>query len=176
VVILVAAALFLSYVFSYLYLWTLAPRTWASASPEASIHWPLLTALLLIMGASAYFAAGRNLPQPGARRWLAPILLLFAAASFLAYVIVETVAHWQAGLRPTTDSHAAMVYMAIFLSAQLVAAVVIMTLFVLARYLAGRLDAHRRVSFECTALLAYYTAGQGLVGLLLVHGFPRLLG
>jgi cytochrome c oxidase subunit I+III len=47
---------------------------------------------------------------------------------------------------------------------------------VLARYAAGRVDTARRVTYDNTALLVYYTAAQGIVGLLLVHGFPRLLG
>ena len=29
------------------------------------------------------------------------------------------------------------------------------------------------MTFDTFALLAYYAAGQGLLGLLLVHGFPR---
>ena len=48
--------------------------------------------------------------------------------------------------------------------------------FTLARYVTGKLDAERRVTFENTALLTYYTAGQGLLGLLLIHGFPRIIG
>ena len=44
-----------------------------------------------------------------------------------------------------------------------------------ARYLTGRLDRERRVSFDNGALLYYYTAAQILVGLVLVHGFPRMV-
>ena len=39
-----------------------------------------------------------------------------------------------------------------------------------------QLDRQRRVTFDNAALLYYYAAAQGLFGLLLVHGFPRLLG
>jgi cytochrome c oxidase subunit I+III len=38
------------------------------------------------------------------------------------------------------------------------------------------LDAERRGTYENTAIFLYYAAGQGLVGLLLVHGFPRMIG
>ena len=176
IVILVAASLYLSYVFSYFYLWTLAPRSWFSGSPLPAIHWPLAAALLLIAAVGAFFAAGRSLPAPGTRSFWTPVLLLFGATSLLGYIGLEIAAQWQAGLRPTANSHAAMAYMASFLSGQVVAAVVIMALFTLARYVTGRLDVQRPVSFECTALLAYYAAGQGLIGLLLVHGFPRLVG
>jgi cytochrome c oxidase subunit I+III len=175
VVILVAGALFLSYVFSYLYLWTLAPSTWVSSSELPPDHWPLVAVMLLLIGAASYLAAGRTLAQRVAYGWSTPTLLLLGSACFLAYVVLEAAAHWQTGLRPTTDSYAAMVYMAIFLSAQLVAAIVIMSLFATVRYFAGRLDARRRLAYECTALLAYYFAGQALVSILLVHGFPRLI-
>ena len=45
----------------------------------------------------------------------------------------------------------------------------------LARLFTGKLDAQRRLSFESAALLAYYTAAQGLLGFLLIYGFPRML-
>jgi cytochrome c oxidase subunit I+III len=68
-----------------------------------------------------------------------------------------------------------MVYMTGVLNSQLALAVAVMGVFVLARLLVGRQDASRRVSFDNTALLAYYTVGQSLVGLLLIHGFPRVV-
>lgn len=69
-----------------------------------------------------------------------------------------------------------MVYMESVLTGQLAFAVAIMTFYALARYFTGKLDSERRLTFENVALLTYYTAGQGLFGLLLVHGFPRISG
>jgi cytochrome c oxidase subunit I+III len=66
--------------------------------------------------------------------------------------------------------------MASALNGQLAAAIAVMTGFAVARHIAGHLDSIRRVPFECVALLAYYTAGQALFGLVLVHGFPRIIG
>jgi cytochrome c oxidase subunit I+III len=66
--------------------------------------------------------------------------------------------------------------MASALSGQLAAATAIMAAFTIARHVAGKLDSERRQCVETTALLAWYTAGQALVGLLLVHGFPRMIG
>jgi cytochrome c oxidase subunit I+III len=51
---------------------------------------------------------------------------------------------------------------------------VIMGGFAIARGLTGRLDRKRRVVFDNLGLLYHYTVGQSLLGLLLVHGFPRL--
>jgi cytochrome c oxidase subunit I+III len=69
-----------------------------------------------------------------------------------------------------------MVYMGIVLFGQLAFAVVIMGALVVARYFANRLDRERRVTFENMALLYYYTVAQSLLGLALIHGFPRLVG
>ena len=69
-----------------------------------------------------------------------------------------------------------MTYMAAFLQLQLVAPLVVMAFFVLARLFAGRLDRTRRVTFDNMALLWLYAVGQGLFGLLLIHGFPRIIG
>ena len=51
-----------------------------------------------------------------------------------------------------------------------------MTVFVLARSVAGKLDAVRRQTFDCTTLLWHYAVAQGLVGLAVVHLFPRFSG
>ena len=88
---------------------------------------------------------------------------------------MEILAHWRAGLRPDADAHAAMVSMASFLQLQLVLALVVMAAFAIARRLAGMLNRRRRVVFDNLSLLWHYTVAQGLLGLLLVHGFPRLV-
>jgi cytochrome c oxidase subunit I+III len=102
-------------------------------------------------------------------------LLLAALISLSAASAVEFVGHWTSGLRPDASGYAALVYLAAVLQLQAIAAVVIIGLFVFARLVAGRLDATRRVTFDSLALLAYYSAAQGLVGVLLVHGFPRVV-
>ena len=69
-----------------------------------------------------------------------------------------------------------MAYTASVLQAQIGFAVLIMCLFAAARLLTRQLDDRRRVTFDNAALLHSYAAAQGMFGLLLVHGFPRLLG
>jgi cytochrome c oxidase subunit I+III len=46
----------------------------------------------------------------------------------------------------------------------------------MARHLAGKLDAVRRVTYDSYALLYHYAVAQSLLGLGLIHGFPRLIG
>ncbi len=173
ILLLVAGSLYLSFVFSYIYVWTVAPQAWSAASGQA-LPDPMLAyaaAGLLILGAACVFAAGKTLPL--SRAGVALILLaLLALASAL---VVELAGHWRSGLRPDASAYAALVYLASVLQLQIVAAVVIIGLYTLARHAAGRVDHVRRVTFDTFALLAYYAAGQGLLGLLLVHGFPRVV-
>jgi cytochrome c oxidase subunit I+III len=176
VLMLVAGSLYIAYIFSYLYLWTVSPQVWAPADVRPLLGWPLASGMLLVASSGAFFLAGRSLGPPGARNWMTPVLLLLAAGCLVAGVVVEILAHWEAGLRPTQSSYGAMVYVAGALAAQIAAAVAIMALFAVARHFAGRLDRAWRVTYETTALLAYYAAGQSLLGLVLVHGFPRLIG
>jgi len=178
VLMLVAGSLYLSYVFSYLYLWTVSPDVWApsgSLGPPAAI-WPFASAALFIAAIGAFAFGGRMLPPRGERGILVPFLILFGAACLVAATLIEILGHWQTGLRPSDSGYSAMVYLGGGLTGQLVFAVVIMSLFVVARHVTGKLDTIRRGTFENTALLVYFTATQGLSGLLLVHGFPRLIG
>ena len=52
----------------------------------------------------------------------------------------------------------------------------IMGAYTIARWLAGKLDGVRRATFDNTMLFWHYTVAQGLIGLLLTHGFPRVIG
>jgi cytochrome c oxidase subunit I+III len=178
VLILVAGSLFVSYIFSYLYLWTVSPQVWptAGATVLPGAFWPAVTAVLLVAGAAAFVVAGRLLPSPQSRSIRMPLAMAAGAVCLIAAVLIEILAHWQTGLRPSESAYGAIVYTASALNGELAFAIALMTGFVLARYAAGRVDAARRVSYDNAALLVYYTAAQGIVGLLLVHGFPRLLG
>lgn len=177
VLIIVASSLYISYVFSYLYLWIVSPEIWPAAGdgpglPKAT--WPVITALLVVVGASLMGAAGKWLLSPDGRELAFPLLLGLCAISFLAALMSEGLSHWQTGLRPTDSAYGAMVYMASFLNLQVIAACTILALYAIARYVTGKLDAERRVNFDNAALLYYYAAAQMLLGLVLLHGFPRL--
>jgi cytochrome c oxidase subunit I+III len=178
VLMLVGASLYVSYVFSYLYLWTVSPEVWApTGAPDLpGLSYPTLSALMLVLGTGAMAWCGRILPEPGRRHWGGIALLVIAAALMAGAVALEIRGHWQTGLRPSASSYGAMVYMASVLQAQVSFAVVVLGLFALGRLTTRQLDRVRRVTFDNAALLYYYAAGQGLFGLLLVHGFPRTLG
>jgi cytochrome c oxidase subunit I+III len=178
ILLMVAGSLYLAFVFSYLYLWTVSPQVWpaveATGLPGAS--WPLASGVLLVASSAAMLGAGRLLSQTFRRNAGSIALIVLAGAALCGSLAIETAGHWQSGLRPQVSGYAAMVYLAAFLQFELVAALIVMALFLLARLVAGRVDGVRRVTFDNTALLWHYTVGQGVLGLLLVHGFPRIAG
>lgn len=178
VLMLVAGSLYLTFVFSYLYLWTVSPQAYPPAGAPAppTIDWPLTAAALMIASVTAFVAADRALPAPHSMSPWTPLLTLLGAACLGAGVVLEIFGHWHTGLRATDTSYGAMVYMASILNGELALTVALMAGYTLARFFTGKVDSVRRVTFENTALLTYYTAGQGLFGLVLIHGFPRLLG
>ena len=177
VLMIVAGSIFLSYVFSYLYLWTVSPEVWqAGRAFLPSLSWPLATAGLLIASAIVMRLAKSALPEPGERRLVVPVLILVSAALAIAGITAELYGHWSNGLRPTETSYGAMVFMGGIVSAQIIVAISVMSLFCAARHVAGLLDRVRWASLENTTLLLYYVVGQALFGLLLIHGFPHIMG
>jgi cytochrome c oxidase subunit I+III len=175
---LVGAALYLSLVFSYLYLWTVSPQVWPdlTRTPVPALHWPVAAALLLIGSGALIHVARGHLPEPGGVSLAFPIAVALAALALAASFALDLGAHWATGLRPSQDSYAALTYLATGLQGGLVVMLVIAAGFVVARYWAGLLDRVRCLSMQTTYLLWLYAVAQGLLGLLLIHGFPRLVG
>jgi cytochrome c oxidase subunit I+III len=171
IVLLVAGSLYFAFVFSYLYTWTVAPRFWpttgTAVTPATSAAG---LALLLLLGSGAMAAAAKALAFT---RLGFAVLVCVSAAALAMALWLEVSGHWAAGLRPSASGYAALVYLASALQLQIVAAIVIVACVVLARLACGRLSHTRRVTFEALALLTYYATGQGLLGLLVIHGFPR---
>ena len=90
---------------------------------------------------------------------------------------IETLAHWRSGLRPDASGYAAMVYLAAALQLELVVALVVMSLlYARSPRSPAASMACRRVSFDSFGPAVALQRGAGLLGLLLVHGFPRLVG
>ena len=179
VLLLVAASMFIALFFSYLYIWTVSPEVWPAATGQGlpSGVWPFASAGAFLLGSAAMAFSSRMLARAQdsgdwpARFGIACACLLLGAALF-----IEWKGHWQTGLRPADTSYGALVYTMIALEGQLVATAVIMGFYTIARSVVGKLTATRRGTFDNTMLFCHYTVGQGLVGLLIVHGFPRIAG
>lgn len=177
IIMLVAGSIYLAYLFSYLYLWTVSPEVWqAGKALLPALSWPLVSAMFFMVAMLAIYFAKRSLAQPGQKNLSTPVLIFLAAVFAAAAVVVEIMSHWQQGLQPSQSSYAAMVYMAGILNGELVFTIVIMALFVIARHFAGKLDRIRCQTLENTCLLLYYTGAQAIVGLIVIHGFPHVMG
>jgi cytochrome c oxidase subunit I+III len=172
ILLLVAGSLFLSYFFSYLYLWTVYPDAWPPENaPRASTSIALPAGLLIVGSACAYGASHalrRSATFPFA------ILVVLALGAVALSPAIDAADHWQAGLRPNASGYAAMVFLYHFLQFQITAAVLMAGGFGLARLAGGKLDRRRRAAFDVLTLLIHYAVAQGLVGLVLIRGFPEV--
>ena len=159
---------------SYLFLWLVnGDAMWPPAGMERPVAWWGAIALACyVASAGAVLLASRALHRRDALPALAmPIALALLAAGFAA----DLMALWDAGLRPTVHAHAAVSYALLVWQGMHVVVLAIMAAYVVALALVGRLDGTRRLSFDNVMLFWLYTIGQGIAGLALLHGFPRLL-
>jgi cytochrome c oxidase subunit I+III len=177
--LLVAATIFACLVFSYLFLWTTRPAMFPPPGVRLTeLAWPLVAAFSYLLS-SALIAWGRRAlagVTAGAVSWPVVTAVLLALVALVFGFGLDLTAVWRTGLRPSAHGYGAVVHMVIALQGFFVATAVVMGLYTIARSLAGRLDGSRRVTFEMTMLFWHYTVAQGLVGLALIHGFPRLIG
>jgi cytochrome c oxidase subunit I+III len=176
VLILVASALYFSFVFAYFYLWTVSPKVWPEISALPALAWPILAAFALAGSAAALAYARRLLARRGTSRPAFLILVIFGLAALGAALILDTASQLSVGLTPSESAYGAATYTAAFLQFQIAVPVILMGLFLLARVLSNQVDAERRVTFDNMALLWKYAIAQGALGLLLTHGYPRLVG
>jgi cytochrome c oxidase subunit I+III len=169
VLMLVSASIYGCGLMSYLYLWTVSPQVW----PQEVLAWSgaALSAALFAAASAALGLANRSLKR---NRVFGTCLLLGAALLLLpAAVGVELYNH--AELSPSASAYGAAVHLIVGLAVFYAFVSCTLVLFVLARAAKGRLSPVRRVTFDNARLLFHYTVAQSLVGLLLVHGFPRLV-
>jgi len=175
ILMLVAAALYVSYLFGYLYLWTVSPQTWPQASELPSPWSSLGPSALLATSGALLLDAHRRLSQKRGPQAGFSIMIGLGVLALLSGLALDGSSHWRSGLRPQASGYAAMVYANLALQLQIAGAVVVMAGFAIARVLAGRLTAIRRVVFDNLSLFWAYAIGQSLFGLLLTHGFPRMV-
>ena len=95
------------------------------------------------------------------------ILLLLGGLS------LDLLGLWDAGLRPQAHAFAAAVYANQFWQMLHGVTLLVMALYLIARGVAGRLAADRRVSFDAVRLFWLYAVVQALLGLALTHLAPQ---
>ncbi len=172
VLMLVAGALYLSYVFGYLYLWMVKPEGWPPTDRLPDATFLYVQVLLLGVSGACLFVTRRALDRDRTpKAWLAGSIVLGVGALFSA-LGVEVLGQMNAGLVPTASGYAAMVFANVTLQAQIAGAVFFMALFAVARVLAGRVSRGRSVVVDNLGAFWAYSIGQTAFGLLLIHGFP----
>nr|WP_210340305.1 cbb3-type cytochrome c oxidase subunit I [Microvirga splendida] len=177
ILVIVTGMVFSCIVFSYFYLWTVNPLIWpASAASLPLIWWPIGAAALFIASGFLVWFAGRRLSQvPERSSWPTRIALVLAVPLLIGGVALEVFGQLETGLRPSESGYGAVVYTLASYQGFLVAVLAIMGLYTVVRSLSGRLTCVRRSTFDNTQLLWQYGVAQGLVTLLIIHAFPRLL-
>ena len=165
VLMLVSATLYGCVVFSYVFLWHRSPEVWPARLPP--IGYALAAAALLAASSAGVAWADRRVGRSGDCRvlWLALPLLLAGWAAALAA---------QHAVSPKQDAYGAIVYAVLSVDGFFVATTAVLALFALARHATGRIDRVRRVNFDNARLFWHYTVAQSLVGLVLLHGLPRI--
>jgi cytochrome c oxidase subunit I+III len=176
ILLLAAAALYLSYVFSYLYLWTVALGVWPSAADISYGSFATSSAGLFIVSSVGMFLASHTLRTADrSRQWTFPALVIGSLAALSVGLILEVYGHWSAGMRPTINSFAALTYTGSLLQGMLVAPALVIGVYSLARYARGDMDSNRRAAFDVTHLLFQAAVAEGLFNQLLVFGFPHVI-
>ena len=173
ILLLVDASLYGSLLFAYFYLWLEALVWPPSGRAPPAAGWPLAAALLVVAALIAVEQARRRNragDAAGSRR---------ALALALALALVHLFAQWSAlrayGQPPQSHAHASLVYVVAGYHALHVATAAAMAAFVWMRSRRGLADSARDRDFRICSLFWRYAAGVTLTGLLLIHGFPRVI-
>jgi cytochrome c oxidase subunit I+III len=164
--------------FSYFFLWLVNPGEWPpQGTVQPSLLWGVVAGTLYAAGSLLVALASRWLAAADRRKHRSVAILLgLAVPLVIGAVGLDLWAHLRTGLSPEEHSYGASVYTIISLQAFFVLTTAIMGLYTIARWWAGKLNSVRRSTFDNTMLFWHYTTGQGLMGLLIVYGFPRALG
>ena len=129
-----------------------------------------LPAAFLIVSSVCAYAASRVLAH--GMKFLFAILVGIALVLTGLAPAFDAFDHLATGLRPDASAYGAIVFLFHLVQAEVTAPVLVIGCFGLARLRTGKLDHQRRAVFDNLALLLHYSVAQGLVGLVLIHGFP----
>jgi cytochrome c oxidase subunit I+III len=172
---LVQGTAFACLIGSYLFLWLVnGDAMWPPPDQGLPVAGFGLAALgLYLAGVASLQTAARLLS--GRFPWPHRIALALATPLLLSGMAADGWALWQGGVRPDLHAYGAASWTLFAWQGMHVAIALLMAGYTLARSLAGMLDVERRKTMDVTRLFWTYTAGQGAVGLALLHLFPRVL-
>jgi cytochrome c oxidase subunit I+III len=171
VITLVVAGMVLTMaLFSYVFLWSRAPRAWV-APPD----WIWLAAIvgLNLLGAAFAWLANSVLAKAAASvPRLAAALIVLAFAALASGWAIDLTTWRQTGLAPQLGAQGAIVYALLSWHGVFIAVAALMASYVVLRWLFGYIGADRRATVQLVGLFLGYCAFQGLVDALLPRLFP----
>jgi cytochrome c oxidase subunit I+III len=172
VLMVVDGTVFASLIFSYAFL-----RAHSPAWPPADVVLPELGwAAAAMIGWIASSVLFEYMSKKPGKTFSFHAMLLAAIVLMLAAFGADFWGLWQSGLRANTHAYGAVVYTVLAWQGFHVAVLFVMAAYTLARSWCGMLDKTRRVTFDNTRLFWHYMVGQGIAGIVLVHGVPRWPG
>lgn len=173
VLCVVAAAIFVSVLFAYAYLWKVAPAGWPPGGTRLPAWgWPAASAVGWGLSSLAMVAASRALAAAAPHR--VRLLLVGAALTMGGGFGAHLLGQRAAGLAPAGTAHGAIAGTILAVEGFFAAVLLAMAGYALARSWCGHLTRPRRVTFDNTALLWHYSVAQTWLGLGAVHALPRL--
>jgi len=166
VLMLVAASLFACALFSYLYLWVVAPAGWPARDALPPLRHALAGAALAVASSGAYGFANRRLS-----RGRGPVIAMLGAIVLLvgAFLVQATAF---LGASPSASGYGAIVWSNLSVQGFELVAAVVLAGFAIARRFVHRLDAVRRNVFDNARIFWHYVVAQHLVGIAMLYGFP----
>jgi cytochrome c oxidase subunit I+III len=166
VLMLVAFSLFASALFSYLYLWTVAPGGWPGRDALPPLRTALASGVLAIASSAAYGVANRRLS-----RGAGPGMAMLAACLLMLVAFVLQAMSFRTA-PPTDSGYGAIVWSILSVEGFELASAVVLSGFAIARRAARRLDAKRRNVFDNARIFWHYVVAQHVIGLAMLYGFP----
>jgi cytochrome c oxidase subunit I+III len=135
------------------------------------IGWPLMSAVLMVLGAGAMTLARLRLNGSSGQALLR-LLVAFGMVCAAASVSTDVLGHWRAGLEPTAQAWSATVSVLLSWQGFNVGVLLFMGSYVLARSFSGRLQTGARATLDNSWLMWLGVTAQGLVG----TGAVQLIG
>lgn len=170
ITILGDGAAFISLIFAYFFFWTVNPAWPPPAYPPFALELPLI-ALMTLLGAGGLITwAGLNLKRGLNRRF--QIAVGLGCVALIIFAALQLNWLYGTGLEPTEHAYPAIIWTLLLYHLLHVAVAIIMGIYVVVRYWAGRLDRKHNLDLRNTALFWYFTVLQGLIALAVVNFFP----
>ena len=170
ITLIVAGMVLAMSAFAYVFLWSRNPSAWA---PPPAMGTSIAPVLLNLFAGGLTWSACKALAFARPRSpMIASLLMITAGLALAAAWGLDLSGWWETGLRPQASGQGATVYNFSAWQGFFVFVVAIMILYVLLRWLFGRITPDRPATLELIGLFIAYSAGQGLFGILLTRLFP----